>query len=476
MIRRLTAFIMILAMGLTLAPLDVRAAKKKTKDNEKYASLVMDADTGVILSSRYADQTRHPASLTKMMTLMLVFEALERGNISLRDRIYISRNAAVAPPSKIGLKAGSSIRVEDAILSLVTKSANDISVAIAEYLGGSESRFAQQMTRRAHDIGMSRTTFKNASGLPHKGQITTARDMARLAHYIVHRYPNYYRYFSTRTFTYQGKTYRNHNRLMETYAGMDGFKTGYINDSGFNLVASAKRNGHRLIGVVFGGRSTKTRNDHMAGILDAAFVKVRAQSPTQIASADRIISPQAAPVPPPPAKPAATQPVQVASLTAQQAAAMATPAGDDNVVRQLVRIQPELQSGKFDELTGQGDIDPGAAKRLETGMLAMAVHKNKINPAGNPNIVNVVLPPSQPDNKWAVQIGAFNSRVATDDALRHATQSLPSGLKHASPLVVPLRTGSDIIFRARLAGFSREDAKTACRYLRDCMTIAPRAE
>lgn len=470
MIWRILALIMIMSFGAAGLPGSVHAAKK---GNEKYASLVMDADTGVILSSRYADSPRHPASLAKMMTLLLVFDALERGDLKLKDRIYISKTAAAQQPSKLGLPIGSTIRVEDAVLSLVTKSANDIAVAVAEHIGGTESRFALQMTRRAQDIGMTRTTFKNASGLPDSRQVTTARDMAKLASYILNRYPHYYGYFSTRTFTYQGKTYRNHNRLMESYKGMDGFKTGYINASGFNLVASARRDGRRLIGIVFGGRSTATRNSHMAEILDAGFRQVVKNPSGPVIAANTISRP-----PLPARKPgllvaqSIMQPPAPAgeTLSPQQAQVLATPADDDNVVRQLVRIQPTLQSGDFDELTGQGDFDPAVTKRLETGMLAMAVHKSKDTAAV---LTPVVLPPAE--QHWAVQIGAFNSRVATDDALRRATQALPAALKKAQPLVVPLRSGQSLLFRARLSGLSQQEAVSACRYLRDCITIAPQA-
>lgn len=500
MIWRNLAFLMIIAIGLT--GVGGYEARARGKAPEKYASLIMDADTGAILSSRYADSSRYPASLTKMMTLLMVFDALERGDIKLKDRIHISPNANAQQPSKLGLPPGSSIRVEDAILALVTKSANDIAVAVAEYIGTTESNFALQMTRRARDIGMTRTTFKNASGLPNNGQVTTARDMAKLASYILNRYPHYYGYFSTKTFTYQGKTYRNHNRLMESFSGMDGFKTGYINASGFNLVASARRDGRRLIGVVFGGRTTVSRNDHMAELLNAGFKDIGikgARPATQVASVRAI---EKAPLPARkpgrliaqdimkpaeiasafgPGIPAAT-PEQLASLTPMQAQTLKTPADEDNVVRQLVRIQPTLQSGAFDELTGQGDYDPVVTKRLETGLLATAVHKNNLNPSLAVTPVSLsnapapALPHTMQDNRWAVQIGAFNSRVATDDALRLAVQSLPAGLKSAQPLVVPLRTGNSILFRARLAGFSKEDARVACRYLRDCMTIAPKAE
>ncbi len=505
MIWRIIAFLLIMAIGLPVA----MPAYAKNSQPEKYASLVLDADTGAIISSRYADSPRYPASLTKMMTLLMVFDALERGDIKLKDRMHISRNANAQQPSKLGLPPGSSIRVEDAILALVTKSANDIAVAVAEYIGQTESNFALQMTRRARDIGMSNTTFRNASGLPDSRQITTARDMAKLASYILHRYPHYYGYFSTKTFTYQGKTYRNHNRLMESYNGMDGFKTGYINASGFNLVASARRDGRRLIGVVFGGRTTATRNAHMADILNAGFKNIGKGGHDTVQVA---IAPARPPIPArkpgvlvaraimqqqPAGQPAlqpaeiaaafgqgipAATPEQIASLTPMQAQVLATPADDDNVVRQLVRIQPTLNSGAFDELTGQGDLDPAAAKRLETGMLAMAVHKNRDNPRVIPVSLTTppetpapLLAPGLPDNKWAVQIGAFNSRVATDDALRRAQQSLPAELTNAQARVVPMRAGNNLHFRARLTGFSKDEARAACRYIRDCMTIAPQA-
>lgn len=470
-------FALLILMSMTFGW--VMATPALAKKNEKYASLVMDADTGVILSSRYADSLRHPASLAKMMTLLLVFDALDRGDIRLKDRIYISKKAAAAQPSKLGLRAGSSIRVEDAILVLVTKSANDIAIATAEFLGGTESKFALQMTRRAQDIGMSRTVFRNASGLPDAKQVTTARDMAKLAVFILNRYPHYYGYFSTRTFTYQGKTYRNHNRLMSAYSGMDGFKTGYINASGFNLVASARRDGRRLIGIVFGGRTTATRNAHMAEILDAGFQKIKrgARGP-QIASA-AILNPPI-PVRKPGflvaqdiMKPVQTAASQASTLTPEQARVLATPADEDNVVRQLTRIRPALQSGLFDELTGQGDFDPAVTRRLETGMLAMAVHKSSLNP--RPARASFSSG-TKTDKNWAVQIGAYNSRVATDDALRRAAQSLPAALKQARPLVVPLRTGKELLFRARLSGFDQAEAVSACRYLRDCITIPPRAD
>lgn len=213
----------------------------------------MDASTGKILSQSNADKMLHPASLTKVMTLLMLFDAIDSGKIKLNDRIYMSRTAASMVPSKLNIPAGSYILVKDAIYALVTKSANDVAVAIAEKLGKTESRFAMMMTKKARQMGMNRTRFMNASGLHHPKQVTTARDMAKMGRYLIAIQPRYYRYFATQSFKYRGKSYRNHNRLLGQYNGMDGIKTGYIQASGFNLLASAKRRDKRLIGVVFGG-------------------------------------------------------------------------------------------------------------------------------------------------------------------------------------------------------------------------------
>ncbi len=243
----------------------------------KYASFVMDSKTGRVLHSINADTRNYPASLTKMMTLFMLFEAIERKEISLNSKMRVSRRATWQPPSRLGLKRGSSIRVEDAIYALVTKSANDVAVVVAEALGGSELGFAKKMTKRAQQIGMTRTTFRNASGLPNRGQLSTARDMATLGNELWKRFPKYYKYFKTQKWSYKGRTYRNHNKLMKKYDGMDGIKTGYIRASGFNLVSSVNRGGHRLIGVVFGGQTSKARNKIMEKILDRAYRKVDPQ-------------------------------------------------------------------------------------------------------------------------------------------------------------------------------------------------------
>jgi D-alanyl-D-alanine carboxypeptidase len=240
----------------------------------KYASIVVDADTGTVLHARRADTRRYPASLTKIMTLYLTFDALQRGRLKLGDSIRVSAEAARQPASKLGLRNGQRLKVEDAILALVTKSANDAAVALAEHLSGSEARFAENMTKRARLLGMTQTTFRNASGLPNRRQRTTARDMVTLARAMIRDFPQYYGYFSRKSFRFQGVTYRNHNRLLGRYRGTDGIKTGYIRASGFNLVASVRRGGRRLIGVVFGGRSPQRRDSHMRRLIDRGFARL----------------------------------------------------------------------------------------------------------------------------------------------------------------------------------------------------------
>ncbi|MBT3928131.1 MAG: D-alanyl-D-alanine carboxypeptidase [Rhodospirillaceae bacterium] len=246
-----------------------------TKESEAgYASIVLDADTGEVLRSRNADTRNYPASLTKMMTLYLLFEEIDSGRMRLNQKLTVSKRAAGQPASKLGLKRGATISVRQAIMALATKSANDVATVIAEAIGGSEWEFAAAMTNRARSLGMRRTRFRNASGLPNRKQLSSARDMGVLAMAILRDFPHYYDYFSAETFTYQGKTHRTHNNLLNRYPGMDGMKTGYIRASGFNLVASAVRDGKRVIAVVFGGRTAKSRDSHMVKLLDIGFARM----------------------------------------------------------------------------------------------------------------------------------------------------------------------------------------------------------
>lgn len=236
--------------------------------SEKYAAIVVETNSGKILYQSASTAPRYPASLTKMMTLYLLFEALDSGRLTASTRIPVSAYAASRPPAKLGFKPGQSIDVQTAILALCVKSANDVATAVAEYLGGSEEQFATMMTAKAHKLGMRATTFRNASGLPDPEQITTARDMAALAAALRQRFPHHYHYFANRSFSYNSKTIRGHNDLLGRVNGVDGLKTGYIRASGFNLATSVSRGGRRVVAIVMGGASAKARDAHMEDLIE----------------------------------------------------------------------------------------------------------------------------------------------------------------------------------------------------------------
>jgi D-alanyl-D-alanine carboxypeptidase len=236
---------------------------------QRYASVVIDMSSGKELYGYSQNEVRYPASLTKMMTLYLVFEALGDGRIGKSTQIPMSANAASQPPSKIGLKAGQSIDVDTAIRAITVKSANDISVALAEYLAGSEVAFASQMTAKARALGMNRTTFRNASGLHDPAQITTAEDMARLGVALKRRFPQHFAYFSLKQVTIGGRTITGHNKVLDMVSGANGIKTGYTRASGFNLVTSVERNGKTMIAVILGEDSARARDQRMAALVTA---------------------------------------------------------------------------------------------------------------------------------------------------------------------------------------------------------------
>src|ERR1700743_2545020 len=232
-----------------------------------FASIIVDANSGATLEANSADSLRHPASLTKVMTLYLLFEQLQSGKMTLDTEMPVSEHAAEQAPTKLGLRPGQSLRVEDAIKGIVTRSANDAAVVIAEAIGGSEDEFCKMMTRKARALGMSRTTYVDASGLPNDDQITTARDQATLGRAIQDRFPPYYHSFSTMAFNYRGEVIRNHNHLLGSVDGVDGIKTGYTRASGFNLLTNLRRGNRHLVGVVMGGRSYSSRDAIMRNLL-----------------------------------------------------------------------------------------------------------------------------------------------------------------------------------------------------------------
>ncbi|MFC3125696.1 serine hydrolase [Pseudoroseomonas globiformis] len=308
-----TGLVALAAMGAALC---AAPEAKAQIGGSRYAAIVVDASTGREILAINADEPRYPASLTKMMTLYLAFEAMQQGRLSPTTRIPVSRHAAGQQPSKLGLRAGSTITVRDAVLALITKSANDAAAALGERLGGSEVQFGRVMTRKARELGMRSTSFRNASGLPDAQQVTTARDMAILSRALHRDFPGRYDWFSIRSFNYNGQTIHGHNRVLTEYDGADGLKTGYINASGFNIATSAERDGRRIVAVVFGGATSRERDDHVMALLDRGFsagpgrnsdMMTASVSPRLIATANA--APMAAPAlsPPPMARPVASR-------------------------------------------------------------------------------------------------------------------------------------------------------------------------
>ena len=253
--------------GIPNSYADTKAAKPKGR----YASIIVDTDNLDIIHARQIDEIRYPASLTKVMTLYLTFEAINAGTLKLNQKIKVSRTAARTAPTKLGLRAGQTVTVETLIKAVAVRSANDAAVVLAEHFAGSEEAFAIQMTQTARNLGMSRTTFKTANGLPHPEQVTTARDMAKLANAVLTHHKRHYHYFGLKSFSYGGRTHRNTNRLLTAREDVDGFKTGFTNASGYNLIVSATRDGRRLIAVVLGGASGASRNSHMSDLIDRGF-------------------------------------------------------------------------------------------------------------------------------------------------------------------------------------------------------------
>ena len=444
----------ILGLVLSLCVILVSQVFAAETAEARYASIVVDAETGEVLRSRNADIRRYPASLTKMMTLYLLFEAIDEGRFSLTSKLKVSKRAAGQPPSKLGLPAGSTIKVEDAIKALVVKSANDIAVVVAEALGGTEVEFARKMTRKAQALGMSRTSFRNASGLPNRKQRSTARDMSYLARALMRDFPHRYHYFDDQRFRYGGRSHRSPNRLLGNYRGMDGIKTGYIRASGFNLVASAERDGRRVIAVVFGGKTSRSRNKHMATLLDLGFTRIAERD----AKSGRV---RYAGIPRPPAgsglaapsarfKPAA---IMVAAVESPELAeGAAAPAAEPIVT--VEPVQAEVAAGPPPpEL-------PPAKPGSETTTVAALTAAPEI-----PSSLKAFKADSVTARPWGVQVGAYESVTSAQIAMRRASTRAPL-LGDAIPTLVPSNVGPGRLYRARFLGLYKSDAVRACQRLR----------
>jgi D-alanyl-D-alanine carboxypeptidase len=412
------------------------------------SSIIVDAKTGKTLYAQAPDAKRYPASLTKMMTLYLLFDALEARKTSLNARIKVSAHAAGQAPSKLGLKPGQTIRVRDAILALVTKSANDVAVAIGEYLGGTESAFAQKMTRKAHELGMSRTTFRNASGLPNSGQVTTARDMATLGRALQEHHPEYFSYFSTPSFVWQGRRIGNHDHLLGRVKGVNGIKTGYTRASGFNLVSSVTRGNRQIVGVVMGGETSRWRDQRMASLittyLPAASTGTRIASVPGATRAIARIDPKDLPVPQP--RPTiddgstasiadAATPAAPADRSGKPATAIASLIGANSIFALDATDATDAQPVDQGDASGEDDTsDAASAGTVITG--------------------------------WKVQLAATPSQSSAEDVLDQALSKGSAVLAKASPYTEPVTVGDTTLYRARFAGFvDKNQARAACAYL-----------
>ena len=399
------------------ALLPMMAAPAQAATEPKYAAIVIDANSGAVLYENRPDSPRYPASITKVMTMYLAFEALSEGKLKLTDSITVSPRAASMAPTKLGLRAGETISVDDALRALAVQSANDMAVAVAEKLGGTEARFAALMTLRGQELGMAHTRFVNASGLPDSRQLTTARDIAILSRAVMRDYPQYYSYFGTQQFAFRGRTMRNHNGLLGKMPGVDGLKTGYTNASGFNLSASAVRNGRRLIAVVMGGSSTAARDANVEDLLLTGFdVMARRDRGEKITIASNLFEPSAAgPVTRPPA--------------------------------------------------GQGDAEQAGLQIVLTN-----------NPARPPAVAirkSVAAAKGAPKGEWGIQVGAFKQRSLASDQLKLIEKRFGEVVGSGEGVVQ--QAGGN--YRAQFTGLAEADARTACRSLvakrQVCMVLNP---
>ncbi len=418
-----------LAAATAFAPIATTAAQAQIPylqlpaTQPKYAAVVVDASTGEVMYAKRADSPRYPASITKVMTLYLAFEALAAGRIKLDDPVVMSPRAAAQAPTKLGLAPGESITVEQAMLALATKSANDVAVALAEKLGGSESRFAAMMTLRARELGMQNTRFVNASGLPDSRQIATARDIAILSRAVMRDYPQYYSLFGTKSFNFRGQNIRNHNGLLSSMPGVDGLKTGYTNASGYNIAVSAVRNNRRLITVVLGAPSTASRNTNAQDLLLTGFeVIARRDRGEKILVAQNVFEPE---------------PLYAASRPSYTQ-------GDSDI--QLASATPLPSAAKI--------------KIVEADKTALKKGKDTAD--------------KKKSGKWAVQVGSFKSKSDAKEQLTFVNKRFSKHFAKADGSVDGKGGGK---YRARFDGFTEASAKDACGAMKAkklaCLVIKP---
>ena len=464
----LTAMVVFLLMNLYAVTISYAAP---------YAAMVMDARTGQIVHSRNADTRLHPASLTKMMTLYVVFQAIERGELSLTKKIRISKHAASEPPSKLGLKAGQRIQLKYLIRGAAVKSANDAATALGEAVSGSEDAFARRMTATAKRLGMKSTTFKNAHGLTQSGHLSTARDMTLLGRRLFYDYPQYYNLFSRRSTDAGVRKVANTNRkLLGSYRGADGIKTGYTNAAGFNLVASAERGNKRVIATVFGGRTSATRNARVAELLDLGFGRVNTRiaerKPARIAPVTNekpkiikvVVSGAVRTSPIPKMRVARTAPTPEPVLVAA-----VDQAEVDAVLKQALAEQAAEPTSKI--------TSPEPALRPTNIVPVALITPQPVDIAQAPTEPRVVSRKSTSGRAWSVQLGAFGSKFDAEKTLLTAALSNLGPLEGASRRIAPATVNGARLYRARFVGLSQADANKACSRLRarsqTCVTVSP---
>ena len=462
-----------------------------------YAAMAIDANTGAVLHNQAGDEPRYPASLTKMMTLYLTFELIEQGRLSYASTIKMTQEGADAAPSKLEIKPGTEMSVLDAMKALITKSANDVAIALAQHIAGTEENFARLMTKKAQEIGMTSTTFKNASGLPDPEQVTTARDMLTLALHLRDDFPRHYELFSTRVFTYDGDSHRNHNMLLSHYRGTDGIKTGYTRLSGFNLVASVNRDGKRVVAAVFGGRTARARDTAMEQLLNKALAKASTQvtrKPLLIARAPQpsrarhLLPPAvaAAPAPPPATTEARSQPAAVAEMSAGPGRAITMAKVRPVLLGPHSKPEPEQAAAsdaapRLVPAAGQTLGQPPSTLQAQAEALGAPPSR-----AAQPAITTgaTSAPRAEPKTKtaareargeFAIQIGAFNDSAEAERNMASARQRAGGILDSYAAIAVPAPKGSGQIYRARFKGFDATAAASTCGQLKklqiDCFVV-----
>jgi D-alanyl-D-alanine carboxypeptidase len=420
---------------LTALAIGLSAVADASAASAKYSAIVVDANTGKTLFSANAGEPRFPASLTKMMTLYLVFERLASGKIKKSTMVPFSAHAAAQPPTKLGVKAGGSVSVETIIYSLVTKSANDSAAAVAEYIGGSEDGFARMMTAKAKKLGMTGTLFQNASGLPDPGQHSTARDLALLGLALREHFPQYYGYFSTRSFTYGRQRMANHNRLLGRVKGIDGIKTGYTRASGFNLVSSVSDGKRRIVAVVMGGQTGRARDNHMADLIKKYLPKASGRD-----GGDLI------------AKSEATEPVEVAAAEPAPPKTVKVETRAAKKLKVEAVAQPVTQVDTVEEASMQAYAEPAPAPKLKALAAVDPVSTSSTGPV---------------PSGWSIQVASTPDKGQAKSLLAKTGQQAASVLADAAAYTVPFDKGGVTYYRVRFGGFSSKSAAwNACGALK----------